>query len=563
MKIISLIIVSFIFSSNLFSQTPNWIWAKGVGGTGDDAGLSTIYDSQRNIYTGGSFQETVDFDPGAGTSNLISTGGYDIFISKSDSAGNYVWAKAIGGTGFDCCHAIVTDASGNIYLTGEFTGTVDFDPAAGIFNLTGGGHFISKLDSSGNFIWAKAVTGAGGYSIGLDASANVYTTGYFSGTTDFNPGAGTFFLSAGSIDIFILKLDSAGNFAWVKKTGSSGNDVGWSITTDNSGNGDVYTTGIFMDTVDFDPGAGVFNLISEGTSSIFILKLTSSGDLIWAKAIGGAANDFSGGLSITVSSSGSGNVYATGFFSGANDFDPGPATFFLTALGSNDIFISKIDSAGNFVWSKKMGGVNNDVGLTVAIDASENIYTSGFFEGIGDFDPGAGFFNLTSAGNHDIFISKFDSSGNFVWAKEMGGAFDDDGHSIAVDAYGKILLTGDFNSSLVSFDATILLNADAGTSDIFFATLDPEITTVNNDSENFGNENLLFPNPVTSEVTLKFSKKVHGTLQLCNTTGEIFEQKPIDAYGITLNLAGKAKGIYLITVTDATGSREVWKIMKM
>jgi hypothetical protein len=563
MKTISLFIVIFIFSINLFSQTPGWSWAIGIGGTDDDAGLSVTCDSCGNSYTAGSFQQTVDFDPGAGTFNLTSAGGDDIFISKTDSAGNFIWAKKIGGAGFDLCRSIITDASRNIYAAGEFTGTVDFDAGVGIFNLAGGGHFILKLDSSGNFVWAKAIAGTAGYSIALDASANVYTTGYFSGTIDFNPNAGTVFLSShGSTDFFILKLDSAGNFAWAKGLGGSGNDDAWSISLDRSESGDVYSTGIFMDTVDFDPGAGIFNLISGGNSSIFIIKLSSNGDFIWAKEMGGVTTDYSGGLSIAVSPSGSGSIYTTGFFGGTDDFDPGAGTFNLIALGDNDIFISKLDSSGNFVWAKKMGGVNNDVGLALTVDASENVYTSGFFEGTGDFDPGAGFYDLTSAGNHDIFVSKLDSSGNFVWAKAMGGSFDDNGHSIAVDVNGAVRVTGDFYSSSVFFDSTNLINASAGNSDIFIASLDDHFTTGNIESENFGRGILLFPNPAASEVNLMSGNVMHGTIQLSNALGEVLEMTQINSSAFTIHFDDKPSGLYFITLTDAAGNKVVSKIMK-
>src|ERR1035437_9575750 len=140
-------------------------------------------------------------------------------ITLNSNAQNFLWAKSMGGTGNDIGYSIALDASGNVYTTGYFYGTVDFDPGAGTFNLTSAGNyalFISKLDASGNFVWAKQIggtsSGALGQFISLDASGNIYTTGCFFGTVDFDPGAGTSNLTSSSTnDIFVSKLDASGN----------------------------------------------------------------------------------------------------------------------------------------------------------------------------------------------------------------------------------------------------------------------------------------------------------------------------------------------------------------
>src|ERR1035437_6133157 len=429
-------IIVLLLQTLSFSQ--NLQWAKAMGGTGTDDGYSIATDASGNVYTTGYFQGTADFDPGAGTFNLTSAGSNDISISKLDATGNFVWAKAMGGTGGDYGYSIALDASGNVYTTGVFTGTADFDPGAGVFNLTSAGGsidiFISKLNSSGNFVWAKTMGGTsydGGSSIALDASGNVYTTGGFGGTADFDPGAGVFNLtSVGGADIFISKLDASGNFLWAKSMGGIGNDGANSISLDASGN--VYTTGPFGGTADFDPSAGVFSLTSAGGDDIFISKLDASGNFLWAKAMGGTGNESCTSIVLDVS----GNVYTTGYFNGTADFDPGAGIFNLTSAGGTDIFISKLNSSGNFLWAKAMGGSSpfGDLSNSLAVDASGNVYSTGRFAGTADFDPSAGIFNLTSVGSQDIFISKLDASGNFVWAKAMGGTGPSIGTSIAVDA---------------------------------------------------------------------------------------------------------------------------------
>ncbi|MBT5207449.1 MAG: hypothetical protein HOM00_10215, partial [Acidimicrobiaceae bacterium] len=226
------------------------------GGTNADYGYSVAVDSSGNVYTTGYFNGTVDFDPGAGTANLTSNGYKDVFVSKLDSSGNYVWAKNFGGTGNDMGYSVAVDSSGNVYTTGYFTGTVDFDPGAGTTNLVPNGSsdaFVSKLDSSGDLVWAKnldvQIVGFGQFdrtalSIAVDSSGNVYTTGYFNGTVDFDPGAGTVEFTAAVTDAFVSKLDSSGNYVWAKSFGGDESYVkALSMAIDSSGN--VYTTGSF------------------------------------------------------------------------------------------------------------------------------------------------------------------------------------------------------------------------------------------------------------------------------------------------------------------------------
>ena len=257
-----------------------------MGGSSDEFGNSIAVDVNGNVYTTGYFQGTVDFDPGPGIYNLTSSGGNNIFVSKLDASGNFLWAKQMGsGGGGAQSYSIAVDASGNVYTTGGFFLTADFDPGLGIYNLAaiGGGEdiFISKLDASGNFVWAKQLSGADfelGYSIAVDASGNVFTTGGFLGTVDFDPGSGTYNLtSAGSWDIFVSKLDASGNFVWAKRLGGTSQDDCNSIAIDANGNS--YTPGSFSGTADFDPGTGTFNLTAlSGASNTFVSKLDASGN---------------------------------------------------------------------------------------------------------------------------------------------------------------------------------------------------------------------------------------------------------------------------------------------
>lgn len=458
----------------LNAQIPTMQWANKMGSSGIDVGKSIAVNASGEVYTCGHFNGTVDFDPGTTSFTLASSGLTDIFVTKFDIGGYFVWAKKIGGTMDDFATGIAIDGAGNVLLTGYFNGTADFDPNAGTYSLTAAGTnpdiFVAKLTSVGNFSWATKFGIVGqdhGYGITVDAANNVYTTGDFQGTVDFDPGVGTFTLNsfAGNPDVFISKLDASGNFLSALRMGGSGNDHGRSIAVDGTGN--IYTTGYFFGTADYDPGAGTISLTAAtgGGSDIFVSKVNNLGNAVFAKNMGGNGSDY--GLSIKLD--GTGNVLTTGYFQGSGDFDPNAGTFSLSVVGNDDIFISKLDATGNFVWAKGMGGSGTDLGNGIAVDGSGNVYTSGSFNATTDFDPNATTYTLTSSGLGDIFINKLNSAGNFMWAAKMGGTQDDYGNAITIDASGYLYTTGGFKGT-VDFDpntGTYSLTSSGSSDDIF------------------------------------------------------------------------------------------------
>lgn len=401
-----------------------------------------------------------------------------VMISYHGQAQDFDWVRSFGSTGYNQGQSVAVDAGGNVYATGSFSGTADFDPGVGVNNLNSVGDvdvFISKLDASGNLIWAKSCGGLSndyGQCIKVDLQGNVYVTGWFHGTVDFDPGPGTFTLSSNAnYDAFILKLNPAGDFVWAGGFGGgTSSNSGQSLVLDQAGN--VYVTGYFLGTADFDPGAGTFNLVSAGSNDAFISKFDVSGNLVWAKSIGGTGSDR--GLAIALDAVG--NVYTAGHFESTVDFDPGPATYTLITASLTDVFISKLDASGNFVWAKSMGGVDYDTAESMAVDASGNVYTTGRFGFMGnapDFDPGPGTYTLAPAGGYDIFVFKLNAFGNFVWAQKIGSAGDDYGNSIVLDPQGNPYVTGRF-SGTVDFDggpATYTM-ASVGGSDVFVIRLD-------------------------------------------------------------------------------------------
>ncbi len=521
-------------------------WGKRIGQAGNEIGYSITVDAAGNVYTTGRFSGTVDFDPGAATFDLTSAGSADVFISKLDADGNFVWAKNIGGVNDDDSFSIAVDAAGNVYTTGRFRGTADFDPSPATFNLTSTGindAFISKLNNQGEFVWAKNLGGtlySGGQAITVDAAGNVYTTGYFHETVDFDPGPGTFTLtSAGYSDIFISKLDTDGNFVWAKSmTGASAYDYSTSIVVDATGN--VYTTGYFSSLViDFDPGLATFNLSTTGSSDIFISKLDTDGNFVWAKNMGGTSSDQGNSIALDAT----GHIYITGFFNDTADFDPSPAAFNLTSEGSQDIFVSKLDTNGNFVWAKQIGGTNFENTNAMAVDATGDVYVIGNFYGTVDFDPGPATFTLSTTGGSDIFVSKLTTDGDFVWAKSMRGTSSNSvGYSIAVDVAGNAHTTGYFQGT-VDFDpgACTYNLSSAGGYDIFVLKLrqgssTPSITSFTPATGPVGtpvtitgtgfsgtptNNEVKFFNNITATVTSSTATSINTTVPASSVTGKI------------------------------------------
>ena len=339
MKRIIFIILLTLAATILQAQSVNFKWAKQMGGTGAYAvGSSVAVDAAGNVYTTGYFGGTADFDPGPGTYNLTPAATYDMFISKLDSSGNFVWAKAKGGIGVWIMPTGLSLLQTRMFIALVHLRHRDFDPGPGVFTLSVTGNFrtrasfVLKLDADGNFIWAKQ-TGGGvewgsGRSIATDAAGNVYISGTFEFVQDFDPGPAIFNLDGGYIGVYISKFDSDGNFIWARAPDHSfyGNFIeGGYMALDAAGN--IYCTGDFSGEVDFDPGASVFTLDSVCSSKdIFVWKLTTDGNFAWAKQIGDEGLDQGFGIAVDRS----GNVYTSGVFSNTVDFDPGAGIYNLT-----------------------------------------------------------------------------------------------------------------------------------------------------------------------------------------------------------------------------------------
>lgn len=562
----NLIFIVYVLLCPYLSFAQDFEWVRGMGSTFFDTPKGIALDQAGNIYTLGTFEQTGDFDPSASTFSLTSAGEQDIFVQKMDAAGNFLWAIGIGGTQDDVGQSIAVDAAGNSYITGFFQGTVDFDPSTGVSNLTSNGAydiFVLKLDPTGNLLWAQQF-GANGYDEGTAIMVNnkgdVYASGLFSNTVDFDPSPAVFNMTANSIlDIYTIKLGATtGNLLWVKRIPRTlSNNRIHELAVDQNDN--VYSVGYFQGTVDFDPSVATYNMTSLGREDIFIQKLDANGNFLWATQMGSDTTDR--GHNITIDKDG--NAYATGKFSKIVDANPGASVWALTSNGDEDIFIQKLDPSGNLLWATSMGSPKFDRGWGIATDTSGNVYASGGYQGTVDFDPGAGVANLTasSTSDTDAYIQKLDKNGHFLWATSMGssGTYEY-AHNVQVDEQGNVYTTGGYYPSM-DFDpsSAVVSIPSNGVSDVYVLKLSQPagiiaISTLQKEQIQ------LYPNPSTGQVTVELKDIQEATLRVLDAQGKLVAT-PTTTQQTThqLDLSFLPSGLYYISiVTDKSSSIVKW-----
>jgi hypothetical protein len=564
MKKLLITVVLFILCTWTFAQDASLAWAKPFAGWDWTSGRAIVVDAGGNIYTTGDFEGDADLDPGADTTNHVSYGDWDSYVSKLDPSGNYVWSRQMGGMSQEKASGIGLDGSGNIYTAGFFTHIADFDPGTCVFNLTSADSsidiYLSKLDAAGNFVWAIQFGGEGDdevHSLATDAAGNVYLTGYFNGAVDFDPGAGMVTLTANGLrDVFVAKYDPSGDLVWARRMGGVSAESGRGIQVDAFGN--VYVVGEFNEVVDFDPGVGSFILTSAGYSDVFVSKLNSAGNFVWAKHMGGP--EFDRGNSIALD--GSGNIYALGSFKGTADFDPGAGTTSFTSGGNEDIFIEKLNPSGNMIWARQIGGGGYDFGDAITVEAfSGDVYFTGSFDGIPDFDPGAGTYSLVAEGLDDMYICKLSTAGDFVWAKQMGGFFAmNKGLGIVLDMDRNIITTGRF-SGYTDFDpdsGTVILGT-TGHYDAFVHKMTQSGLGVGEDD--FEERLKVYPQPSGGRFTVDLGElRQKVAVSLLDIHGRILERLEFkSAQMIPMEWLGPA-GVYLLKV-EAGENKAVMRVI--
>lgn len=358
------------------------------------------------------------------------------------------------GASYDRAHDVAADNDGFAYLIGAFGDTAYFGPNALISNGSSD-IFLIKYCPSGGVIWAKSfgsVQDDYGYAVATDNNGYLYITGSFNGTMQLDSIA----LNAnypGTTDIFLAKLTTDGNFIWAKSAGSDGMDNGFDVL---AANGAVFVTGNFSSSCLFEG----MTAISNGSNDIFLAKYHANGMLQAVNTYGGTLSDAGNGIAVDQS----GNIVLIGRFNGTADF----ITASLTCANSfSDAFTLKLDSALNESWVRQGAMTLEGTGASAAIDNANNIYITGGFSLAASF----GTFNLTSNGDKDVFVVKYNSSGTEQWALSGGNTVWDSGSDIVWGPNDKLYVTGYFQNDMTLVGYTVV---SSGEEDIFMYEIDAQ-----------------------------------------------------------------------------------------
>jgi hypothetical protein len=431
------------FATNASAQAPPYYWSHRVGNNLQEYSGGVAVDPSGNVYLAGDFTGTVN----VGGADLTSAGSTDIFLVKYGPNGVHKWSKRFGSLNDDRVLDIAMDASGNVAITGTYFNGIDF--GGGVLAVNGLEGYVAKFNTAGSHVFSQHLGGASldsGNNVAFDGSGNVLVTGYFTGTADFG---GSNLVSAGDHDIFVAKYNPSGVHQWSARYGSTGTDDGNGITADASGN--VIVTGFFSGTVNFGGGG----LISAGGPDIFVAKYFTSGTYQWSSRYGSTGNDFGRGLA----ADGFDNVYLAADFSGTVNFGVSN----LISAGGFDIALAKYNSLGICLWNQRFGNTTNDASTTVVADAAGNVALTGYHTQTIDFGGGG----IPGASDLDIYIAKFNAAGAHQWSSGYGniGGFDV-GQGLAMDASGNVALAGYFTGS-VDFGGGLL--TAQGQQDVFIA----------------------------------------------------------------------------------------------
>lgn len=402
----------------------------------------------------GGFYHDVNF----GCGDLASAGSADMFLAKLDGTGHCTFGKRYGDAEFQEALAVTTDATGNIYLTGRFRGTVDF----GCGPITASQGFavpVAKLSPAGACLWSKsfnAQSAAGGVAIALDAAGNIYVDGYYATAIDFGSRQLT---ATGFNDGFLMKLDPAGNGLWAKDWGPPAANMNAivnasAVAVDASGN--AIATGTYYKTT-LSLGGATFP--SQNKQNIFLVKLDPTGAHLSSKGFSTPSYSTSSAILLDAS----GDVLITGQFQGTVNFGTGA----ITSGGDIDGFVAAFGPTLTNLWTRHLlgGAGSGSTGLGLALLGTD-VLLGGQFGGAVDFGGGA------LAASNEVFLARYDRAGNYISARGWGTAVGQNGY-VATDPSGNAFLFGAAKGSIDFGQGNLTVTGDATSLNLFLAKLKP------------------------------------------------------------------------------------------
>jgi hypothetical protein len=531
--------MALLYSSG-YSQIFHWA-ARG-GGAGNAYGFSCVTDAAGNAYTTGMFN-----GPGTFSSMNVSVGGDCFFLTKHNQQSIIRWTKAGVSASSFCSnvtsHSMTIDQQANVYILGSFTGSMLI--GNNLLNTTSSCEtdiFIAKYDSSGALVWTRQLEGNGSQnypgSICYDNAGHIYVSG-LTGSDSLDAGNGQLIYntsSAGGSKLFLAKLDTAGLCQWAR-IGIGGT----SITADAAGN--IWATGSFMGSLT----QGAYTIAASGVSdeNIFVAKYDGSGNVLFLQGAGGPYSDE--GNDIVTDAAG--NAYVTGFFL----FDAQFGSHSVISSGMYDVFVAKYDASGNVIWVSTAGGAEQDYGSSIEIDASGRLFITGTYNDAIAFGTSA--LQACNALWPDMFIAKLDTAGNFNWGKTAGGPGIEEIWGLATGTAGDVFVAGAFENT-AAFGA-VSITSTGGTLNMFLTRLAFEDAPLYNSvSEYESGDVSIYPNPAHDHFYIKI--RVNGisedrSFEILDVCGRIVMKDIIAGYDVKIDVSKLAKGTYFVKVNSGNG----------
>ena len=541
------LLLSLAVPVSSFAGAPPLAFAKHFGSAGNTAIAEAVaIDLDGEVCIAGTFTGSINF--GGPSWTYTSAGGVDIFLAEFNRAGVIQWARQIGSPLDDFIGDMVIDSLGNILITGLFNDALDF----GGGNLTPTGPqdtFLAKYEfATGAHIWSTHFGGTGfseGAKLAIDASDNIGLVGEF--TLGLDVGGGTM-NAVGAMDGFFAKYDTFGQYKWSRQYGGTMQELTQTVAFDASGG--VVVGGLFHGSLTIDGHP----LVSTN-QDVFVVKYSATGVNKWVRSTSGTGNVRP--LDLVIDSAH--NIYLTGRLIGSTSF--GGAT--LTSAGMGDVFLAKLNTLGNHVWSTNYGSVNNDAGQALLIGPNKNVLMTGDFIGSVNFGGGT----VVGDASSDMILADYDSTGVYQWARTYAAPLDQHARGVTTDGGSGVALCGEFAGS-VDFGGAAKLTG-VGTQDAFVAFYSAPASGVGNTPANASLALVAYPNPFNPQTTLSYTlpEREHVSIVIFDAAGEriarlVDEEEPRGSQAITWNGHddhGRAvgSGVYFARLTSPHETRDV------
>lgn len=562
------------------THTHDWSWGRGDDGydSGEDIAVS---DDDYN-YTTGVFSGTVDFHPYSTTVGSVSSNGaQDVYICKRDANGQFEWVRSFGGTSNDDVVAIDVDSESNVYVTGRFYGTVDFDPSStSSFTMTQTGSiyadvYVCKLDENGNFVWAKQLNGNNfllSNDLFVDDRSDVHIVGAFKGQVDVNPNPSPFgvwnltTVNTSTKDGFSVTLDENGIYKksyHLKGTASSDVSIN-AIYVDHGFN--QLMTGDFTGTCDFDRSAAVQNQTStSSTNDIFIMRVDPFNGYEWAEQYECTGYASAKGIELGTNN----YIYTTGIFKGSIDLGTNNTDLHVKSTTRTSSYISKLTYNGLSSFGKTISGTGGAFAMGnvytegISVTDAGQVFVAGYFDKTIDFNPGASTHTVTANGTRDAFILGLDVNLNY-WTNNFIESHYTNGYArnnaIDLSEGGDIYTTGRFtrmvdcNPSGYAYYLISLGGYDMFTHKLEkYVPVNPfsksAISTVSSDRIS------VYPNPTTDFINIELDEE--ADVMIYSMTGNLVFSDTFESGASQISLDYLSNGTYIVHVVQGNDIEKI------